>query len=172
MSADDLRAPRISLCCPTMNKSLRILFRPRGLMCCVAFVALSGAMIRVLPAAEKPARAAAQSSLAHELQGTWVHVGEPGKVGEPPAKGGFIKLRTAHHWAAINVDPRSGLVTSTHGGTWRINGDHYEETVAYGSEYHAPLINKAWTWKLVLKDDVMTKTGINNEWHEVWKRVK
>lgn len=155
-----------------MKKPLHIRFRARVALCGVALLALSGASFQLLRAAEKPSAAVAASALAHELHGTWVHVGAPGKIGEAPEKGGFIKLRTAQHWAAIAINPRTGLVTSTHGGTWRVTGNEYEETVDYGGEYHAPWMNKTWKWKIELKGDLMIKTGLNNEWHEVWQRVK
>lgn len=157
----------------TMEKTLhRLSPGPRAGFLAVAFLVFSAASLHLLRAAEKPAASAPQTALARELEGMWVHVGEPGKVGQAPAKGGFIKLRTARHWAAIAIDPRSGLVTSTHGGTWRIKGNEYEETVDYGGDYHAEIMNKTWKWTLTLEGDTLTKKGINNDWHEVWKRVK
>jgi hypothetical protein len=138
----------------------------------VLVLTLSAITMSVLRASEKPIAAAAPLSLAQGLMGTWIHHGEPGKLVEPPAKGGFIKLRTAGHWAAIAVNPRSGLVTSTHGGTWRVNGNLYEENVEYGNEYHAQWIGKTYKWTVTLEGDVMTMIPIGNPWHEVWKRVK
>jgi hypothetical protein len=135
-------------------------------------LALSTVAAGVIRAAEKPAANSAASPLARELMGTWVHVGAPGKIGEAPAKGGFIKLRTATHWAAIAIDPRTGLVTSTHGGTWRVNGTEYQETTEYGGEYQGPLMGRTFKWTVKLEGDAMTKVALDNPWHEVWKRVK
>ncbi len=109
---------------------------------------------------------------AKDLAGLWVHVGEPGKIEAAPEKGGFTKHRTDRHWVAVNVDGRSSLVTSTHGGSWQLKGDEYEETVDYGGGYQAPFMGKTYRWKVKLEGDLMIKTGLNNEWHEVWKRVK
>ena len=131
-------------------------------------LALAGAV----RAADKPAAPPAAVPLARELMGTWVHVGAPGKVGEAPAKGGFIKLRTATHWAAISIDPRTGLVTSTHGGTWRVHGAEYQETTEYGGEYQSDLMGRTFKWTVKLEGETMTKVAIDNPWHEVWKRVK
>jgi len=135
---------------------------PRALSRCgVLVLPFLATAIHVLAAAEQAQAAAAPSPLTRQLMGTWVHVGEPGKVGEAPAKGGFIKLRTERHWAGIVVDPRSGIVTSTHGGTWRVNGGEYEETVDYGGDFQAAIMGKTWRWKLTLEGDTMTKIGIN-----------
>ena len=73
---------------------------------------------------------------------------------------------------AVNVDGRSSLVTSTHGGTFRINGNTYEETVSYGGDYQANLMGKTYHWTVTLEGDTMTMMGTDNPWHEVWKRVK
>lgn len=109
---------------------------------------------------------------AKDLLGVWIYVGEPGKIGDAPASGGFTKHRTDRHWVAVDVDGRSSLVTSTHGGTWRVTGSEYEETVAYGGDHHAQLMGQTYRWTVKLEGDLMIKTGINNAWHEVWKRVR
>jgi hypothetical protein len=139
---------------------------------CAALLCTLPLLPTLVPAAEKSAGTVAPPQLSSSLMGTWVHVGAPGKVGEAPAKGGFMKLRTARHWAAVAVDARSGLVTSTHGGTWRVTGNEYEESVEYGNEYHAQWIGKTYKWKVKLEDDLMIKTAVDNPWNEVWKRVK
>ena len=154
-----------------MKTTFPLPLRARAALGATLMLTVVFASIHLLRAAEK-APAASAVDLTHSLEGTWVHVGEPGKIGAPPRKGGFIKLRTTHHWAAIAIDPATGLVTSTHGGTWRLKGNEYEEAVEYGNEYHAQIINQTWRWKLSVEGDTMTKKGINNEWHEVWKRVK
>jgi hypothetical protein len=140
--------------------------------CAALFLALAVAAASALRAADKASSTPASSNFARDLLGTWVHVGEPGKAGEAPATGGFIKLRTAHHWAAIVIDPRTGLVESTHGGTWQVRGDEYQETTEYGGEHHALIMNKTFKWKISLEGDTMTHVGVDNTWHEVWKRVK
>ena len=146
----------------------------------IARIAAGGALLAVfsltvasvLRSAEKSGAEGPPADLARALTGTWVHVGEPGKVGPAPAKGGFIKLRTADRWAAINIDSRSGLVTSTHGGRWSVKGGEYQESVEYGGEYHAFIMNKTHKWKVTVEGDTMTMVGLDNTWHEVWQRVK
>lgn len=138
---------------------------------------LNGMLLVTLVAFATSSFAAAASTKSavpatKDLMGVWIYVGEPGKIEEAPATGGFIKHRTERHWVAVNVDGRSSLVTSTHGGTWRVSGNQYEETVAYGGDHHALLMGKTYHWTIKIEGDLMIKTGTDNPWHEVWKRVK
>lgn len=151
----------------TISASFRVL---RAALCGTTLLVGSLLATRALVAADKPAKSADAPGAG--LIGTWVHVGAPGKTGEPPAKGGFIKLRTERHWAAINIDARTGLVTSTHGGTWKISGNQYQETTEFGGEYQSFIMGKTFTWKVTLEGDTMTMLGVDNGWHEVWRRLK
>ncbi len=113
-----------------------------------------------------------QSTLEQQLLGTWVLVGTPGDVGEVPARGGTLAFRTGTRWTEVAVHARSGLASAAHGGTYRITGDEYEETVDYGSGASAPWIGKTYRWKVKVEGDTMTRIGIGNPWTHVWKRVK
>jgi hypothetical protein len=144
----------------------------RAAACGALLLALSPVVPALLHGASKPAAGGSTSSLAEQLVGTWIRVGEPGKVVEPPAKGGALKHRTSRHWVAVGVDPRSALVASAHGGTWRVTGNEYEESIEYGGEHHATIIGKTYKWTVKLEGDLMTMTAIGNPWNEVWKRVK
>jgi hypothetical protein len=70
-----------------------------------------------LHAADKTPDAAAPSQLAKELIGTWILVGEPGKVAEAPAAGGRLKFLTGRHWVVTQADPNTGETIFHHGGT-------------------------------------------------------
>lgn len=149
----------------------------RGAFCAAAVFALSIIAVRFLRAADRPGPAPAvvaknTGNLSHDLLGVWVCLGAPGNTEEPPAKGGFIKLRTADHLAAIAIDPRTGLVTSTHGGTWRVEGNVYQESIEFGGEHHAQLMNRTFKWNVKLDGNNMTMTPLDNPWNEVWQRVK
>ena len=80
---------------------------------------------------DKPMAAAMASQLAQDLMGTWVHVGRPGQVGEPPAAGGRLKFRTGRHWTLTHAGPGTGLVTEHFGGTYTVQGNEYVETQDY-----------------------------------------
>ena len=156
-----------------MKKLISLRPVSRGVSCAAALLLSTVTVLCVLRAAEKPATTNPTSTLARELLGQWVQVGEPGKIEQPPAKGGFIKLRTARHWAAIDIDPRTSLSEASHGGTWRVNGNVYQETTDFGAERHAALMNQTFTWKVKIEGDLMTMTPLDgNPWSEVWKRVK
>src|SRR5689334_18059223 len=72
------------------------------------------------------------STLAKDLLGTWVLVGTPDQVGEPPAAGGRLKFRTGKHWTITEAD-KAGKVVHHHGGTYTLDGEEYAETVRYAN---------------------------------------
>src|SRR5262245_34307390 len=121
-----------------------------------------------------PARleAGEPSNLAKDLIGTWVLVGTPDKVGEPPAAGGRLKFRTGRHWLITEADPATGKVIYHHGGTYTLDGDDYAETVEYANENTAGLIKETFKFKVKVDGDTYTQTGVGNPYTEVWKRVK
>lgn len=122
-------------------------------------------------ASDKPSPPA-PTQLAKDLNGTWVHVGEPGKIGEIPAEGGRLKFRTGRHWVLVSADAGSGMVTESFGGTYTLKGNEYAETVDYGTEEDLPYLNKTYKFTVKVEGDTMTQIGIGNSWNEVWKRVK
>ncbi|HKB37947.1 MAG TPA: hypothetical protein VKD72_15985, partial [Gemmataceae bacterium] len=90
----------------------------------VASVLLVSAV--VLPAGagdEPPKKGAEPTKLARDLVGTWVLVGTPDKVGDPPATGGRLKFITGRHWCITESDPKTGKVIYHHGGTYTLDGD-------------------------------------------------
>jgi hypothetical protein len=106
--------------------------------------------------------------------GTWVLVGTPDKVGDPPKSGGRLKFRTGKHWAITQADPKTGKVIFHHGGTYTLDGDTYTETVEYANESTAGLLKKTFKFKVKVEGDTYTQIGIgeDNPFHEVWKRAK
>ena len=59
--------------------------------------------------------------------GTWVLVGTPERVGEPPTAGGQLKFYTGRHWLITQADPNTGVVICHHGGTYTLTGDDYRK---------------------------------------------
>jgi uncharacterized protein (TIGR03067 family) len=113
----------------------------------------------------------AGSQLSQELAGTWVLVGEPGHIGAIPAEGGRLKSLTDTHWSVTQTDPKTGVVTFHHGGTYTMKGDEYDEHVEYANENTKELIGHTSRFKFKLDGDVLTLLGIGNPWKEVWKRA-
>ena len=125
-----------------------------------------------LQAQDKPAATKEQSPLARNLLGTWILVGEPGKLGEAPASGGRLKFYTGRHWTITQSDPTTGVTIFHHGGTYTLNGDEYAETVEYANESTKELIKQTFKFTIKIEGDTLTQTGIGNPFNEVWKRAK
>jgi hypothetical protein len=125
-----------------------------------------------LQAQDKPTAAKEQSPLAKNLLGTWILVGEPGKVREAPASGGRLKFCTGRLWTITQADSKTGVTIYHHGGTYTLNGDEYVETVEYANESTKELIKQTFKFTIKIEGDTLTQTGIGNPYNEVWKRVK
>src|SRR5437867_1276568 len=125
-----------------------------------------------LQAQDKPAAAKEQSPLAKNLLGTWILVGEPGKVEEASASGGRLKFFTGRHWTITQADAKTGVTIFHHGGTYTLNGNEYAETVEYANESTKELIKQTFKFTIKIEGDTLTQTGIGNPFNEVWKRVK
>ena len=129
----------------------------------------------VLPVgAGEPKEGKDQAKLAKELIGTWVLVGTPDKVGDPPESGGRLKFFTGRHWTVTEADPKTGKVIFHHGGTYTLDGDTYTETIEYANQSTAALIKKSFKFKVNVEGDKYTQIGVgdNNPYNEVWKRAK
>jgi len=135
----------------------------------IVTAAVVGILALALPAR---LQAGEPSTLAEDMIGTWVLVGTPDKVGEPPAAGGRLKFRTGRHWQITHADPATGKVIFHHGGTYTLDGDDYAETVEYANESTAGLIKRTFKFKVKVDGDTYTQIGVGNPYTEVWKRVK
>jgi hypothetical protein len=137
----------------------------------IGALALTSAPAARLGADDQP-KPAAKPDLAKELIGTWVLVGTPDNVGEPPKTGGRLKFRTGRHWTITEADPQTGEVIFHHGGTYTVNGDEYVETIEYANKNTAALIGKSLKFKVKVEKDTYTQIGVDNQFNEVWKRLK
>ncbi len=123
---------------------------------------------------QQPNGKAGTAKLAKELIGTWILVGTPDKVGEPPESGGRLKFFTGRHWLITQADPKTGKVVYHHGGTYTLDGDTYTENIEYANESTAQLIKTSFKFKIKVEGDTYTQIGIgdDNPYNEVWKRAK
>jgi len=119
----------------------------------------------------KPTAVQKPSPLATNLLGTWMLVGEPGKVRAAPAAGSRLKFFTGRHWIITHSDPKTGVTIYHHGGTYTLKGDNYAETVEYANENTKDLIKQTFMFTIKVEGDTLTQIGIGNPWKEVWKRV-
>ena len=137
----------------------------------VSLLALTLPAVICLQAQDKPTAAQKPSPLAKNLLGTWVLIGEPGKVGAAPAAGGRLKFFTGRHWIITEADPKTGVTLYHHGGTYTLKGDKYAETVEYANENTKDLIKQTFNFTIKVEGDTLTQIGIGNPWNEVWKGV-
>jgi hypothetical protein len=113
-----------------------------------------------------------ESSLNEKLIGTWVLVGKPGQVAEPPKSGGMLKFITGKHWCITQADPKTAKVTVHHGGTYTLDGDKYVETVEYANESTISMLQQKLTFTVKVDGDTYTQTGVGNPYTQVWKRLQ
>ena len=116
--------------------------------------------------------AVAPGSIARSLEGVWVHIGEPGNVGPPPRSGGRFKFRMDGHWTFTQADPVTGTVEQHFGGTYRVRGSEYIETIDYSTDPDDPELKTSLKFTVKIEGDTMTQTGVGNPYTEVWKRVR
>lgn len=109
--------------------------------------------------------------LARDLMGTWVLVGEPGKIGKAPRAGGRYKFFTGSHWCITQADPDNHVVIFHHGGSYWFNGNEYVETLHYANPTTMDRIGRTNHFQIQIEGDTLTDIGIGNPWREVWKRV-
>jgi len=114
----------------------------------------------------------ARSRLAEDMIGTWVLVGTPGHVGQAPVSGGRLKFRTGRYFTTTQADPRNHIVVVHDGGTYTLNGDEYVESLEYANPTSMNDIGKSFKFTVKVEGDLMTQTGLDNPYTEVWKRLK
>lgn len=146
--------------------------RPHPLRSLSLFVisALSIAAVVLLRAADRPP--VAPEPIESALVGAWVQVGEPGHVSPTPAPGAPLKFRVGSRWTYTQADPRSGLVTANFGGTYRVSGREYTETIDYSTDANDTELGRTLKFTVKVEGDLMTQTGVNNPYTEVWKRLR
>lgn len=129
-----------------------------------------GSLILMLRAADT--NAAAKEPLAQALEGVWGLVGEAGNVRASPQPGGPLKFRQNGHWTYTRADPGTGVDKQHFGGTYRVRGNDYIETIDYSTDADDPELKKSLRFTVKVAGDTMTQTGVGNPYNEVWKRVR
>jgi hypothetical protein len=124
----------------------------------------------LIRAAEPPP--AKKEAMADALTGVWVHVGVPGKIRPVPPTGATLKFRMSGHWTYTKAHPDTGVVGAHFGGRYRVVGDEYIETVDYSTDEDDSELGKTLKFTVKIEGDLMTQTGVNNPYTEVWKRVR
>jgi len=102
----------------------------------------------------------------------WVQVGEPGHIVPAPTSGGRLKFRIGRHWTYTHADPANGTVKAHFGGTYRVKGAEYTETIDYSTDANDPELGRELKFTVKVEGDLMTQTGVNNTYTEVWQRLR
>ena len=155
---------------PTTRRSLRM-----AVVCGLLALMLPTWIVSPLRADDQPAAGAKEpNKLAKDLIGTWILVGTPDGVAEPPKSGGRLKFFTGKHWVITQADPQTGKVVFHHGGTYTLDGDTYTETIEYANENTLEYVHKMFKFKIKVDGDTYTQIGVgdDNPFSEVWKRAK
>jgi hypothetical protein len=154
-----------------MNSSL---WNSRGTARVVSLCIVSAALTVTLPSrfhAEARPAPAKVSDLAQQIVGTWVYVGAPGAVVEPPATGARFKT-IQHGLYKVAQKDAEGTVIYHHGGTYTLTGDQYAETCEYSSKVDSELVKQTYRFAIKIEGDKLIQTGVGNPYTEVWKRVQ
>ena len=116
--------------------------------------------------------ASGSSRLSRQMIGTWAFAGTPGHLEPVPEKGVRYKHRTGTHWIISQANGETGLVHEVFGGSYQMNGDTYVETQHFANETWLHDNGKSWKFRVTIDGDTMTQYGIDNQYTEVWKRVR
>ena len=142
---------------------------PRILSAIATFV-----LIAVVFGAEPPAKDAGNHL------GTWQLVstkyGDAREFSDVSKEEAHIKMLTATHFIWVIYDPKTKLVTASMGGSYRLQGNSYTETI----EFYLPDGMKAYLGKeqvftIKIEGDKLHQSGKLSDGQpieEIWQRVK
>ena len=139
---------------------------------CTVFV-FAGLSLTWLQAQEKetPSAKVAPKSLREALLGAWA---SPNSIdAENELKpGGRMKMFGLKHWIITESNPETGELVFHHGGTYKIEGDIYEETIKFAALSTKELIGRTFKFKIAVDRDMYEQVGIGNNYNEKLKRLK
>ncbi len=145
--------------------------KPFLLLCGLGVATLAaGSLLRCVRA---DARATvAPESVAQAIEGVWVYVGTPGHVQPVPTSGGRFKFRIDHRWTFTSVEPDARRAQINFGGTYRVNGNEYFETIDYSTDSEDRELGSTLKFTVKIDGDTMIQTGVGNPYTEVWRRLR
>lgn len=133
---------------------------------------LMGSFFALPRAAERLTPAPPPAQLEQLLEGVWIYIGQPGNVTPAPRSGGRLKFRMNNRWTFTHADAATGVVKAHFGGTYRVRGEQYIETIDYSADPDDPELRSTLTFTVKVEGDTMTQTGVGNPYTEVWRRVR
>ena len=113
---------------------------------------------------------ASMDELRQALVGAWVLVGSPDSEYESQTES-YLKFWGERHWCISALEPSTGRIIYHHGGTYTLDGDHYEETFTFSNEENQHLVGVVLKFKITIDGDTYIQEGIGNKYTQKWKRL-
>ena len=110
--------------------------------------------------------------LRQKLLGAWLMASKPG---QDKADDSRIEVQQKFfglgHWIYTLSDPETGELVGSHGGTYTLKGDVYEETIVYAAFSTEEMIGNSYKFKLAIEGDRLSQRGIGNNFNEDYTRL-
>ena len=121
---------------------------------------------------EAPPKDEVADKLRQQLIGAWLMAAKPG---QDKADDSRIEVQQKFfglgHWIYTLSDPKTGELVGTHGGTYTLKGDVYEETIVYAAFSTEEMIGNSYKFKLTVDGDRLSQRGIGNNFNEDYTRL-
>jgi len=110
--------------------------------------------------------------LRQQLVGAWLMAPKPGQNQRDDSRIGVQqKFFGLGHWIYTLSDPETGELVGSHGGTYTLNGDEYEEKIVYAAFSTEEMIGKSFKFKLTVEGDRLMQRGVGNPFNEDYTRL-
>ena len=111
--------------------------------------------------------------LRQQLLGAWIMAPKSGADAAADSRIGVQqKFFGLGHWIYTLSDPETGELVGSHGGTYTLKGDEYEETIVYAAFSTEEMIGQSFKFKLTVDGDRLMQRGIGNRFNEDYIRLK
>jgi hypothetical protein len=107
--------------------------------------------------------------LALSLRGAWTRTAPSANA--PQGQGVVYKFLDAGRWIRLDTD-KDGLALTAHGGTYKLAYDVLLEKTTSSTDFTAHPIGEVTKSKVVVKDQTILLTGVDDKLTEEWTRAK
>lgn len=121
--------------------------------------------------AEEKRTALPNDDLKNRFIGAWqLESFADGRVSE--ANVGELKFVGDRHWSVSRLDPKTKRLEYHMGGTYKLNGDEYVETIEFANDPASEMIGQEFTYKIKIEGETFTQIGQGNPYSLIFKRAK
>jgi len=111
--------------------------------------------------------------LRQQLLGAWLMAPKPGQARDDDSRIGVQqKFFGLGNWIYTLSDPKTGELIGSHGGTYTLNGDVYEEKIVYAAFSTEEMIGNSYKFKMTVEGDRLMQRGIGNNFNEDYTRLQ